>query len=570
MTTIQLRPWQAQAITKSKKWLLEKNTSNRFVINAAPGSGKTICALVIAKELLENDQIDRVIVIAPSNEVVKQWAADAESVTSMKMMKVTGSDISTLIDYGTNYCATWQSLNSMLDAFHAVCTKYRTLIICDEQHHASSEASWGKNAIEAFHENGKYQLILTGTPFRSDGKDAVWLEVDKEKNVIKQPEDGSYVLTYGDAVTLEYCRPITFHRHEGNFLFDFEDGDVIKVSGKSGAQASDEQKKKLKRIKGIDKAMDFYNLATSPKCLSDNTAEPDLNSYMGTMAKAAEEKLQEVRYEMPNAGGLVIAPNIETAEHMAIIFTKVSGEKAVIVHSNLKNAQNNIKAFKNNTAKWLISVAMVSEGVDIPRLRVLAYLPNALTELFFRQAMGRVVRNNGPKDFSRAYVLIPAYEIFETYARRVEKEMSPKFIKQQVERPKKKICPDCSSECQINAHECSDCGHEFNIQVPQFETCSHCGQMNLMGAKDCQHCGKNLNQFSITLTNALRDGCIVKGLELSELEVRASELIKEDFEDQILAAGDEQLIKIVKSLPQELYIKIARISAQTLEKHELN
>ena len=38
---------------------------------------------------------------------------------------------------------------------------------------------------------------------------------------------------------------------------------------------------------------------------------------------------------------------------------------------------------------------MVSEGVDIPRLRVGVYATNTVTELFFRQAVGRLVRWTG-------------------------------------------------------------------------------------------------------------------------------------------------------------------------------
>ena len=65
---------------------------------------------------------------------------------------------------------------------------------------------------------------------------------------------------------------------------------------------------------------------------------------------------------------------------------------------------------------------MISEGVDIKRLRVLIYLPNALTELAFRQAIGRVVRTMGPDDDTRAYVIMPSTELLESYARRVEQE----------------------------------------------------------------------------------------------------------------------------------------------------
>src|SRR5262249_54126137 len=84
--------------------------------------------------------------------------------------------------------------------------------------------------------------------------------------------------------------------------------------------------------------------------------------------------------------------------------------------------------------RWIVSVAMISEGVDIKRLRVLIYLPNALTELAFRQAIGRVVRTIGPTDDTRAYVVMPSFEIFEAYARRVEAEM-PTNESSNIEKP---------------------------------------------------------------------------------------------------------------------------------------
>ena len=44
MREINLRPWQAEAKNKCISWFENKN--RRFVINAAPGAGKTICASV--------------------------------------------------------------------------------------------------------------------------------------------------------------------------------------------------------------------------------------------------------------------------------------------------------------------------------------------------------------------------------------------------------------------------------------------------------------------------------------------------------------------------------------------
>ena len=70
--TIKLRPWQNDCVKKSLKWLIEDREDKHFVINAAPGSGKTITACVIADELLEKDEIDRVVVIAPRKKIASQ------------------------------------------------------------------------------------------------------------------------------------------------------------------------------------------------------------------------------------------------------------------------------------------------------------------------------------------------------------------------------------------------------------------------------------------------------------------------------------------------------------------
>ena len=106
----------------------------------------------------------------------------------------------------------------------------KILVICDEHHHAAIDASWGKNAELSF-ANSKYTLILTGTPIRSDGKNSVWIETGNSG--ISFPKDGIYTLTYGEAINLGYCRPATFHRHEGKYKVKLADGKEALVSSKS-------------------------------------------------------------------------------------------------------------------------------------------------------------------------------------------------------------------------------------------------------------------------------------------------------------------------------------------------
>jgi len=163
-----LRPWQEKALKKSIQWLVEDGRDRHFLVNAAPGSGKTIAASVIAKTLIEMGLIDRVIVIAPRTEVVNQWTKDFKIVTGRFMGKVTGSEKE--IEY--DVAATWAAIEGLLDAFQAVCRADKTLVVCDEHHHAAVQAAWGEGANSAFAE-AKYVLILTGTPIRSDKKKSV-------------------------------------------------------------------------------------------------------------------------------------------------------------------------------------------------------------------------------------------------------------------------------------------------------------------------------------------------------------------------------------------------------------
>jgi len=550
MAEITLRGWQSEAVAKALKWLVETKTDRHFLINAAPGAGKTICASVIAKKLIETGQIDRVIVIAPRSEVVRQWGEEYKYVTGRHMTKVTGSD-GDVSDFGLDLCATWAAIQSLQDAFQAVCKTARTLVICDEHHHAAVEAAWGSDANGAF-TSARYVLVLTGTPIRSDGRETVWFAFDDE-GAIDHPEGGTFTLSYGEAVELNYCRPITFHRHEGRFSVRLSETEDIPVSGGSQVVLQPE----LKRVKGLQQALDYYRLVCTPKYLADGET-PDINSYQASMIDWGISKLDDIRDNLPSAGGLIIAPSIGVAEYMASLLELIDGKKPILVHSQSPNAESRIAAFKNSNKRWLVSVAMISEGVDIKRLRILLYLPNAKTELAFRQAMGRVVRTMGDDDYSRAYVVMPTLEIFDEYARRVEREMSPAARKD--EPSNKKTCGVCGAENEKSVLDCTACGAPFPPRQTKYKTCEECEGINPLSASKCQHCGHNFQMaFEITLNEALRMGAIVRGMDLDEEEVRDAEKNKKQIIGDVLASGDDVIINLLKKLPEESYGRLRKI-----------
>lgn len=550
MAEIRLRPWQSQALAKASTWLSANKNNRHFLINAAPGAGKTICASAIAKKLLDEKRVERVIVIAPRSEVVKQWAEEYKYVTARHMTKVTGADAD-ISDYGSDLCATWSAIQGLLDGFQQVCRNSRTLVICDEHHHAAIEAAWGSGAAGAF-ADAEFVLILTGTPIRSDGGGTTWLAYD-DNGRIDYPDQGTYTLSYGEAVELGYCRPITFHRHEGKFSVSLPGGNTIGVSGLKETEIVGE----LKRIKGIQQALDYYKLVCTPKYLA--SGEADVNSYQASMLEWCISKLDDIRQSIPNAGGLVIAPNISVAEYMAELLEKLDGEKPILVHSQQANAEAKISAFKNTNRRWIVSVAMISEGVDIKRLRILAYLPNAQTELAFRQAMGRVVRSLGPDDYSRAYVVMPTHRIFEDWARSVELEMSPKFRAEEKPNTTKK-CPQCSAECERAAASCIDCGHEFPARKPNLINCFECGSLTPANGQGCQVCGASFKQeFEVTLNEALRVGAIIRGMDLDEDEVRDGEKNRTEIRDAVLKSGDDAIIRVLQQLPEESWGRLRKI-----------
>ena len=285
------------------------------------------------------------------------------------------------------------------------------------------------------------------------------------------------------------------------------------------------------------------------------------------MLKAGIERLERIQDIMPNAGGLVIAPNIYVAEYMSKQLNLITSKKSILVHSGMSNADDLISIFKNsNDRDWIVSVNMISEGVDIKRLRVLVYLPFAQTELSFRQAMGRIVRTQGNKDISRAYVIMPTLKIFEEYAKRIENEMEPHFRKDTLSIDYK-ICKVCDEKNDRSSKNCSFCEAEFPKKQISYKECEECNQLNTINTKSCIHCGSNFETdygYSLEEVFAQRNGVITHGIDISEDQVKHSQSIYKPLSQKIQNYGNPYLIKMWSQVPEEYADQVAEFFSNNI------
>ena len=89
----------------------------------------------------------------------------------------------------------------------------------------------------------------------------------------------------------------------------------------------------------------------------------------------------------------------------------------VVLHTEARAAQK-LAAFRDSHEPWIVAVNMVSEGVDIPRLRVGVYATAAKTPMIFRQIVGRFVRTIPGRLPEPSWVYLPADPVLRGHAAR--------------------------------------------------------------------------------------------------------------------------------------------------------
>ena len=365
--TVRLRPWQKAALDR-----FVESSAPDFLAVATPGAGKTTFALTAARHQLAGGG-GRLIVVAPTAHLKLQWAQAAAA-------------------FSLHLDPTWSPAAGGLPRdMHGIVTSYQQVatsagvlgrlsrdafVVFDELHHAADDRAWGAAIREAFG-GARRRLALSGTPFRSDTRAIPFVAYDGDEAV----PDFEY--GYGDALAdRRVVRPVYFPRRTARW---------------SGRRRTARSTRRRSTTGSTPRAPAS---ACAPRCRSRASGcRPCCARRMRGST--------EVRREQPNAGGLVIATDQEHARGIASLLLTRFGTTARIVTSDDPQASAGIAAFAAGSDPWLVAVRMVSEGVDIPRLRVGVYATTTATELFFRQAVGRFVRWTRGVPRQRSWLFIP-------------------------------------------------------------------------------------------------------------------------------------------------------------------
>ena len=393
-----LRAWQLAALER-----YEECAPKDFLVTATPGAGKTTFALTLAARLLQRREVARVIVVCPTDHLRLQWADAADRMGIVLDPGLTNA-VGPVRPGTQGYVTTYAQVagKPMLHAARA--TSVKTLVVLDEVHHAGDGLSWGE-AIEEAYGFAARRLCLTGTPFRT--------KADERIPFVRYEEDGfegddgeggmglvsraDYTYGYKEALADSVVRPVVFAAYTGTSRWRNSAGEVVAASLSEAGTRSVE--------------MAAWRTALDPK-----------GQWVPHVIAAMDDRITQLREHggMPDAAGLVLASDQDDARAYARIVKRVTGKAPELILSDDPKASKKIERFATGSARIAVCVRMISEGVDVPRAAVLAWMTSYRTPLFFAQAVGRVVRSRAPHE--TATVFLPAVRPLLGLAASLEKE----------------------------------------------------------------------------------------------------------------------------------------------------
>ena len=385
-----LRQWQVECSENA----LQKFRENRqhFFCQATPGSGKTVLAATVASRLLNDDMVDLVLCFSPSLTVsagIKKTFSQTLNCTFNGGLGSIGQSL------------TYQSIQFLNDEFWETLRNHRVFVVFDEIHHCSGTELenanvWGQQVLTKIQGLATYTLAMSGTPWRSDSLPIVMGEYSDPDGQLLV--DFQYPLK--EAIDDGVCRTPKIV---------LVDNEQLSVSSSEKVESFSSILEMLKQTKASYQSV-IHN-----------------QEAMEYLLGLGCDRLAKVRMDSSNAGGLVVAASVQHAQAIKDILSLKFGQTVSIVTYRHEEPLAEIDRYRQGDSQWIVSVGMISEGTDIPRLQVCCHMSSVKTELYFRQVLGRILRIDSSMA-QQAWLFTFAEQNLIQFAERIEDDIPESCI----------------------------------------------------------------------------------------------------------------------------------------------
>lgn len=436
-----LRQWQQDAIDR----FIEMYDEHTFVLEAAPGAGKSRFAAFASQYALTEMGVDHVIFIAPWIPILKSVkknfgplgleVRDKFHYDKKRGILQRPPMVDVTLDTYAGFCG--HTTVDVIEHWQST-TGFNFMLVLDELHHTSRVGGkWGAH-VERVANMASKLVVMSGTYFRSDNRPIAFLKYENDK-----PKT-HYSIGFSECVRNRYTRQVSFRFHDPEL-------EILKTeSGKI-------TRRKLSRVP-----------QSSPKLnsLAKKEVLDPSGIHVEKLILDAWSELTAMRCKWPDAACLIVCRSGTTGVEERSIHAveqkvkQLTGQCPTVVVSDDSTSRGRLEAFESASDPFLCAIRMVSEGVDIPRIRMVLFLSFTDSEMLFRQIVGRCCRYiNGKEDDTAALVVMPKFPVMHEFAERFEHESKQGAL---VMDPKKPPGPGDEGSCPV-------CG-----ETPCVCPCSKC------------------------------------------------------------------------------------------------
>jgi superfamily II DNA or RNA helicase len=377
----------------------------------------------VLKDAIEDARAELAVVVVPSRVIKGQWVDSLEKVGLRSISDIDNSTLDERRKRGMELfdparpvqIVTYQQVAANSEVFQVLCARHQVFLVFDEIHHADDDETFGEALRNAF-EDSVFKLSLSGTPFNTRGGRLAFCEVEQvvEDGAVSNRTKADFTYSYGEALAAtgdeddpRVVRTVAFVRWKGRAEWIFRD---IKTGEENGKHFDGTRKTDL---------------------LGPLIEIDDSSHNLRKMLAEAVADLDRVRSHHRNAGGLITARDTEHCDQIAEVLSGLGVKDHTIVRYDTPRAVHEIEHWARGNERWLIAIKMISEGVDITRLRVGVYASNVLTRMFFTQFVGRFIRwDKSLAESQFATIYIPYHVTLIRYAEEIERMIDSQPIDQ--------------------------------------------------------------------------------------------------------------------------------------------